>query len=290
MLDFPAFTCLTRPRSNGITRAREIRAACANERIREACWARGPTIEPSEYAIMANIEDRHWWYRGLRAVIHDAWMRSVVVPAPSLLDVGCGTGANLAALREVAHPVGIDAAVDAIRYCRQRGLPHTVAGSAAALPFPSESFDVALSCDVLSHRSLPDRSIPLSEIHRVLRPGGVLFLNVPAYQWMLSAHDSAVHQDHRFTRKEVRGLLAEAGFAVEGVAYWNAALMPAAVAVRWARGMSGRTGSDLARGSGEALTGLFDAVLRAERALQSYVRLPFGLSIFAVARRPLGAQ
>jgi SAM-dependent methyltransferase len=236
---------------------------------------------------MANIEDRHWWYRGLRAVIRDAWMRSVVVPAPRLLDVGCGTGANLAALREVAHPVGIDAAVDAIRFCRRRGLPHTVAGSAAALPFAAESFDVALSCDVLSHRSLPDRSIPLAEIRRVLRPGGVLLLNVPAYQWMLSAHDRAVHQDHRFTRKEVRALLAGAGFAVERIGHWNAALMPAAVAVRWARRMSGRTGSDLARGSGEALTGLFDAVLRAERALQPYVRMPFGLSIFAVARRPL---
>jgi SAM-dependent methyltransferase len=238
---------------------------------------------------MAGIEDRHWWYGGLRAIIREAWMRHVLVASPALLDVGCGTGANLTALRDVARPVGIDIAPEAIDFCRRRGLAQTAAASAAALPFAAASFDVALSCDVLSHRSLPDRRVPLAEIRRVLRPGGVLLLNVPAYQWMLSAHDRAVHQDRRFSRREVAGLLVESGFAVEDIRHWNAALLPAAVAVRWVRGWMGATGSDLARGSGAVLAAPFAAVLHAERVLQRHLSIPFGLSIFAVARRPAEA-
>ncbi|HVL56920.1 MAG TPA: methyltransferase domain-containing protein [Burkholderiaceae bacterium] len=233
---------------------------------------------------MAEIEDRHWWYRGLRAVIRQAWERSIAAPRPTLLDVGCGTGANLAALADRSEPIGIDLAPEAIAFCRRRGLMRTLVGSADRLPFADGGFDVALSCDVLSHWSLSDKAAALREMQRVLRPGGTLLLNVPAYQWLLSQHDVAVHQDRRFSRREIAALLAQTGFEPIWVSHWNAALLPAAVAVRWLR-RARQSGSDLAAGSGEAAGAVFGAVLAAERALLRRFALPFGLSVFAVARR-----
>ena len=132
-------------------------------------------MELAEYATMAEVEERHWWYRALRAVITEAWTRHVQGgTAPALLDVGCGTGANLLALRDRARPCGIDFSPEAVHWCRSRGLAATAVASAASLPFGPERFDVVLSCDVLCHGSLPDKEAPLAEMARVLKPGGVL--------------------------------------------------------------------------------------------------------------------
>src|SRR4051794_25952438 len=124
-------------------------------------------MEPVEYATMAEAENGHWWYRALRAVIREAWKRHIGEQRPKLLDVGCGTGANLAALHELSQPFGIDFAPEAVAWCRQRGLVDTVVASAGALPFAERSFDVVLSCDVLCHGSLPKKQVPLAEMARV---------------------------------------------------------------------------------------------------------------------------
>jgi SAM-dependent methyltransferase len=236
---------------------------------------------------MARFEGDHWWYRGLRSVIRDAWRRSVRTAMPRLIDVGCGTGANIIALRDVADPIGIDVEPAAIAYCRQRGIQESVIGSAAALPFPDQCFDVALSCDVLSHRSIADKRALLSEAWRVLRPGAVLLINVPAYQWLRSAHDDAVHQDRRFSRRELTGLLREARFVPEWVSHWNAVLLPLAITARvWRAALHG-DGSDVEASAAGVLNGTFGAVLSAERWFAANLQLPFGLSIFAIARRPV---
>jgi SAM-dependent methyltransferase len=241
-----------------------------------------------EYAVMRAAEDHHWWYRALRDVIRLHWERHVAVPRPRLLDVGCGTGANLALLAPLSEPAGIDVAFEAVAACRERGLVATAVASAASLPFGPASFDVVLSCDVLGHRSLADRALPLREMARVLRPGGLVLLNLPAFQWLLSPHDAAYGQDHRFTRREAVLLLQAAGFEPVAASYWNTFLFPAAVASRLARRRSGRAGSDLAVGAGRAAAGMLASVLALEYRLLRLVPLPVGLSLFIVGRkRPL---
>src|SRR5690606_4903565 len=104
-------------------------------------------VKPSEYEVMYRVEDNHWWYDALRGVVGDA-LRKHGRGHGRLLDAGCGTGANLAQLAGGYDAVGIDAAVDAIRFCRQRGLERTAAASVTDLPFPDDYFDVVISCDV----------------------------------------------------------------------------------------------------------------------------------------------
>jgi SAM-dependent methyltransferase len=154
-----------------------------------------------------------------------------------------------------------------------------------ALPFGCNSFDVVVLCDVLCHSSIPDKSVALKEMHRVLRPGGLVFLNLPAYQWLLSSHDRAYRQDRRFTRGAVLALLRGTGFEPVTATYWNTFLFPAAVAVRVWRKFARTEVSDLAAGFSHPASGPVGALLGVERALVRRVALPFGLSVLAVGRK-----
>ena len=240
-----------------------------------------------EYAIMRRVEDTHWWYIALRAIIETNWDRY----APHrdwpvrVLDAGCGTGANLAMLAPRADALGIDFAAEAVRFCRERGLAKTAVAGVDALPFEADSFDVVLSCDVLCNRSIRDKLDAMLELARVLRPGGVLLLNLPAYQWLWSSHDAAVHTDRRFSRRQVEGLLLNAGLTPLYTTHWNTLLFPPILVTRLARRLGRRKTSDLDGASGERSSAFFQRVMAIERRLLQKTPLPFGLSIFAVATK-----
>lgn len=240
-------------------------------------------MERDEYAIMFRVEDRHWWYAGLRAMLAHAWARHAPGAGARLLDVGCGTGANLQTLRAHTTGFGIDFSRDALQFCRKRGHVRTAAASATDLPFANASFDAVISCDVLCHRSIGDKSRPLREMRRVLKPGGILILNLPAYQWLHSSHDVHVQTDHRFTATEARGLLVRAGLRPVYTTYWNSLLFPAVALVRLWRKVRPLPASDLDGASGEDAGSLLAGLLRFERAMLRIAPLPFGLSVLVVA-------
>lgn len=239
-----------------------------------------------EYDRMFRVEDRHWWYRGLRTIIQNAWDRHGLKEGANILDIGCGTGANLALLAPKATATGIDISTHALDRCASRGLARNVQASADALPFPAQHFDAALIIDVLYHQSVSDKQRPLEEAHRILKPGGLVFINVPAYQWLYSSHDDAIQTDRRFTRREIVTLLRAAGFNSLHATYWNTLLFPPILLARLWRKMRPTEGSDLNENTGGFLPCLFSAALAIERRLMAIAPLPFGLSIFVVARKP----
>ena len=243
-----------------------------------------------EYQIMFEVEDAHWWYRSLRGVLDLFWRRHVKDDVDcrrtlAVLDVGCGTGAVLKRLSGHAQPCGVDFSIEAVRFCRGRGQERCAVGSAMALPCARGAFDVVVSFDVLCHRSIPDKLAPLREMRAVLKEGGLLFLNLPAYQWLLSSHDAAVYTNHRFTRSEVVNMLRVSGFEPLAVTHWNTLLFPIILVVRLWRKLVPPRQSDLAGGTSPGSNAVLSKVLGLERALMRLVRLPFGLSIFVVARR-----
>lgn len=242
-------------------------------------------MNPHEYATMFAVEDGHWWYLGLRAMISGACRRHLTAVNPRILDAGCGTGATLQMLAQCGVPVGVDIAPLAVQLCRKRQQNLTAAASVLALPFDAATFDAAVSLDVLCHRAVTDKQAPLHEIARVLRPGGILILNLPAYQWLLSSHDAAVHNDTRFTKRQTRALLKNAGLTPVEATYWNSLLLPPIIAARLWRKIVPPAQSDLASGGQGPSNSLFQAVLAAERALLRLTPLPAGLSVFLVARK-----
>lgn len=188
-----------------------------------------------EYDTMRRVEDTYWWYQVLRTeVASDLSYRFGAGKPCRLLDAGCGTGGMLQTLRE-AHPewemTGLDVSAVAVEYCRERGFADVITGSVDAMPFSDASFDMALSLDVLYHKEVSEERA-VSEIARVVKQGGYVILNLPAFDVLRGRHDVAVHGARRYTIQRVLKLLEPVGIRAETIFYWNAWLFVPLIAWR----------------------------------------------------------
>jgi SAM-dependent methyltransferase len=244
-------------------------------------------VEQAEYALMDAVEDGMWWYRAIHARVLDALARYPGPPGGPVLDAGCGTGGMLRHLAgEGARTlVGLEYNREAAARARTKSGAAVVAGTLNALPFPDGAFAAAVSLDVLSHRAVePDRA--LAELRRVLMPGGILVLNLPAFEWLRSAHDIRVHNARRFTAPEAREMLRVAGFGTVDARYWNALLLPLMVLQRKVLVRKDDAASDVAPFP-PWLDAMLHGVTGLERRLGALgLRYPAGGSVLAVARRP----
>jgi SAM-dependent methyltransferase len=238
---------------------------------------------------MYRVEDNHWWYTGMRRVA-DALLRARLngrTGRLDILDAGCGTGGNAAHLRAYGRVTGVDVSAEAMRFARRReGLALALA-TVERLPFADAAFDLVLSNDVLCHRDVVDDTGAMDEFARVLRPGGVVYVQLPAFDRLRSHHDAAVHTDHRYTAAEVRALLARAGLRVRRVTYANALLFPAAALWRGLHKLGDHEASERSdvRPAPELINTTLRAALSLEAPLIRRWDLPFGLSVVGVAQK-----
>ena len=247
-------------------------------------------MQPHEYEVMFKAEDRYWWYRVLRVWAAGALKRHVARGA-RVLDAGCGTGANLAMLRRRGYDArGVDVSQAALDLAAQRPECRGCLSqaSAAELPFPAESFDAVISADVLYLLSEPEEQAALTECRRVLKPGGVLIVNLPAYEWLRGRHDQAIGTQRRYTVAGLRRKLTGTGLEPVRIECRHMLFLPLLAAVRLMRrgkadGANAR--SDLTLPIGP-LNGMLHAIGCVEEWVGRAVRRPFGTSVSAVARRP----
>ena len=241
-------------------------------------------MESVEYTLMQEVEETMWWYHGLHANILNTLAR-YAPNAGSLLDAGCGTGGMLKMIHGKFPDMrlhGLDISEQACITARAKSGADVLLGSVDALPHADQSFDALISLDVLGYDLDVDAAV--SGFFRVLKPRGHAILNLAAYQWMLSYHDKAVGQSHRYTRSGAINLLKKHGFEVRSATYWNTILFPLMVLQR-----------KLARSTGESdvkpfhplVNNAFKTCLAVERAfIRSGVPLPFGGSVLIIAQRP----
>jgi SAM-dependent methyltransferase len=247
-------------------------------------------MNPAEYERMFRAEETQWWYVGMRAVVL-ALLEPLLDTLRAegrrlaILDAGCGTGRNLHQLGAFGRAVGIDLSKDALAFCRGRGVASARA-SLLALPFPDESFDCVASLDVLYHGWVGDDRAAGQEMARVLRPGGLLLVRVPALKMLWGAHDRAVHSRHRYTRPELVGLLEACGLRVERASYSNFVLFMPLLLRRTLDRILGREGSDVAFLPAPLEWAFRRALLLEAALLRRGVSFPIGASVVAVARRP----
>ncbi len=209
--------------------------------------------------------------------------RAHVEPPLRVLDAGCGTGRNLQDYRRLGPARGIEPEASAVEFCHQRGLTEVVQAGVEALPFEDGSFDIAFATDVLEH--VPDDAAAFRELHRVAAPGGLLVATVPAYMWLWSQSDVALHHQRRYSRGVLTSRARENGWEPLLSTYFNSVLLGPVALARTLR----RSG-DSARPELELTPAWLDPLLalpmRAEAALiRRGLSLPAGVSVGMVCRR-----
>jgi len=239
---------------------------------------------PDEYRVMFELEDRYWWYRGVRTLIK-TWLDRYAPRAALILDGGCGTGANLELLQRYGAAIGVDISDQAIAFCRARGIERAFLASLTELPFPNDCFDLAISFEVICN--IADDQCALAEIARVLKPNGRLIVQLPAYQWLWSQHDVAVGHQRRYSTRDLREKVTRVGLSIERLTHANALMFPAIAVERWWHRVfgAGKTvHSDLAP-LPRALNAILSALYVLEMRVVARRDVPFGVSLVALARK-----
>lgn len=235
-------------------------------------------MEPTEYELMDTVEERLWWYQALHARLVDALSQV----RGRVLDAGCGTGGflkRLARERPDLLLVGCDSDILAATRARRKATSAIAVGSVNALPFPTGAFDAVVSADVLCHQEVrPEAAI--AEMRRVLRPGGMLVVNMPAFMWLHSTHDRHVHNARRVTVSQLSNWLRSAGFSLLRVRYWNSLLLPLMIVQRKLLSKRPGAASDVA-----PVHPLLNAAFRMVTHWERDLSLPAGGSVMAMAVR-----
>lgn len=255
--------------------------------------------QPSDayFDVMAEHARTHWWYRARRALVGEVLARVALSPSGDrmrrLIDVGCGTGDNMAALGDAAGCVvlGTDLSTYALRRSPRTPTGDSVVSVALgdALPFASASAEVIACMDVIEH--IDDDASVLREFRRVLRPGGVVVLTTSAYMWMWSAHDVWAAHRRRYTARQLAEVTRGAGFEIEQTSYYNSfLLLPAWLLRRTALRRLVKGSDDEVAASSATVDRIFSALSRLERRWLSRARVPAGLSILVVARSPVSQR
>ncbi|MGN6059286.1 MAG: class I SAM-dependent methyltransferase [Sphingomicrobium sp.] len=239
-------------------------------------------MERVVYDRMAELDDRHWWYRARREVLAALIRRVVRPPAGSrILEIGCGTGHNFPMLRAFGHVEALELD-DEMRAHAERRLGREV--MSAPLPelagVPDCNYDLIGAFDVIEH--IEDDRAALESIATKLKSGGKFVMTVPAHQWMWSAHDVVNHHKRRYSKRALKALVRSSPLRLEAVGYFNSLLFPAAVAERVASKARGKDQADLNLPPAP-LNAALERTFASERHLIGRVPLPPGLSLFAIA-------
>lgn len=243
-------------------------------------------MDEREYDVLDATEASMWWFRGLHGHIRRMTARYLQASSGSVLDAGCGTGGILTQLAGAVPALkryGFDYVPGAAHRAAAKTGAAVGVASVNTLPYAERTFELIVCADVLGHRGV-DANMALSELARALRPQGILLLNLPAYRWLMSYHDVSGHTMHRFTRAEVAEMLALHGLEPVFLSYWNTFLFPLLVIKR--KIVGGTHGVSDVKPYPALVNAVCTGLMWMEGQLMAAgIPLPFGSSVFVVARR-----
>lgn len=244
-------------------------------------------MDTATYAAEAAVEESHWWFVNRRRLFA-RMIRDLQLPRHAeVLDAGTSTGTNLRLLRELgfSNVQGVDISEDAIRFCAEKQLGPVLHGDLCSLPFASAQFDLVLATDVIEH--LEDDRQAVSELFRVLKPGGFALITVPAFPSLWGLQDDVAHHKRRYRMHSLRPLLHRAGFNCLHAFHFNFLLfLPIWVARRVISllRLKLRSENDV---NNQLINRLLSWIFRCDIGVAPWLRPPFGVSILLLCSKPV---
>lgn len=249
-------------------------------------------MEETAYRQFVELERDHFWFVGRRRIFMDLLARELDgrhdgEAGLRIMDVGCGAGGMLGPLERFGAVAGVDTSAELVDFCRARGFADVSVGSAYELPAATGSVDLITLFDTIEH--IPDDARALAECRRALAPAGMLFVSVPAYQFLYANNDRVAHHQRRYRVRPLRRKLVQAGFDPVKVSYFNSLLFPFILPAVLLKKLSERfvdpgDQTNLSHRPPPWLNRALAATMSFERHLLAHANLPAGHSIIALAR------
>jgi|GEM_PF-126173 SAM-dependent methyltransferase len=246
-----------------------------------------PNMHPDLVSELHAIKSRHWWYRGRRTVLRALLSPHLrTIPSGPILDLGSGPGTNRDLLEPLDRsPFALDSSIEALRLCRDARYAAGTLADAVSIPFRDRSFALVLAADILEH--VAGDPAATAEIWRVLKPGGLAVVVVPAFNVLWGWQDQVSGHHRRYSPAALRERLTDSGFEIVRLTCMNTLL---ALPILVARKLLQVTKLS-ARSENQLLPGLFNpilyAIFAAETPFVSRWNMPYGTSVVCLARRPL---
>ena len=176
-------------------------------------------MDKSEYQRMYNLESNFWWYKVLHELVDFTIRKNKPVDDIRVFDAGCGTGRMMEICQKYGRISGIDFSPEAVRFAKQRGLPNIEIGDLNDYTFEKDNYDGVICLDVLYHTGIRDDLAVVEKFHQTLKKGGILIINLPAFDYLKRSHDVVVHTKKRYRKKSFVNELKKIGFTIESSSY-----------------------------------------------------------------------
>jgi len=232
------------------------------------------------------LEEDNWWFVARREIVIQLLSELKIKDNSRILEIGCSGGALLKNLKSQGFKelFGVDISEVAIELCRKRGIENVQTKDGVDTRYMDSAFDLIIASDVLEH--IETDAIALKEWYRVLRPGGILIVFVPAFNFLWSNHDDLNHHYRRYGKKQLNEKLIQAGFGIIRSSFWNFVfLIPVAIVSFMGSIFLKKEDNNRLYEFKPWLNSIFLSLLRAENLLLKYTNLPSGVSIFTVSKK-----
>ncbi len=243
-------------------------------------------MKQSIYEAETVLEKTHWWFVGRRKLFSKLIRNEEVDKNAKVVDLGSSTGTNLRMLVDEGFSdiTGIDSSCHAVEFCEQKNLPTVQLGDICNLPFVDASIDFILATDVLEHLYHDD--VAVKEIWRALKPGGIVLITVPMFDFLWGKQDDLSHHKRRYRKSAILNLMVGGKFNIKSDFYFNFFLLPpiyfARVLIKVLKIDSIESENNITGGfSNIVLTMIFSF----DVWLSQYIKFPFGVSFLILAEK-----
>ncbi len=234
------------------------------------------------------LEKNNWWFKARRNIIFsqlDKYIKSKPQEA-MVFDLGCGSGFLVGELQKRGFQAyGSDISREAIEYGKNRGIENLKVREGDGVNFPDNYFDLVLALDVLEH--IENDSKAIGELNRVLRPGGMAIITVPAYMFLWGVQDEVSRHFRRYTlSKLVEKIKKNSDLRMVKKSYFNTLLFLPIALFRFLSKFATqpKRESDFEIGNGLA-NSIFYNIFNLETFWLRHFNFPFGVSILLVLRK-----